>query len=139
MLLGYYLSSNCPPDGNLPVLQSIIATLHELDDQSPPETELPSTPEAEGNLSAVSTPATSPVLQFQQDKAPVPVPQTCESPWWEYINDKCETSSCLRGYLHVALASRSICLKQILSPSIEVCRCISFSMDDLISLLYDIT
>ena len=122
LLLGYYLSCEYPADKNLPILEDVIASLHKLDLESPLEPVQLSTPaEGDGDQSALSTPATSPILQYQQEQAPFPTPQTCETPWWEYINERCQTSICLRSYLHIALACRSICIKEVQAlPTEEV-------------------
>lgn len=114
MLLTYYLSLTHPSDSYLPILESILTTLHSTDDNEPDqqpdlpeEQSAPSTP-----LPSLPTPSTSPVLQYDQDKAPFPPPQTTKAPWWTYIRDGCESSLCLRSYLHIAVTCRSICIKE---------------------------
>ena len=119
LLLQYYLSLAHPSDSFLPALETLIASLQQLDSltEEKEEVESPASP-------TPSCDDITPGLQYDQETAPFP--QTYKTSMWQHIKDVCESSTSLKGYLHIALACRSICIRetqeltaQVLFPIID--------------------
>jgi len=46
--------------------------------------------------------------------------QSHEVSWWTHIRDQCESVTCFKSYLHIALVCRSICIKETNNLTNEV-------------------
>lgn len=112
LLLEYYLSLRRPSQSYLPVLENIIGFLMKEDSCEANRDSAESTTSADNPVTPdpADENALSPEIRYEQDSPPLP--QTYKAPWWTYIRDKCEASTSLEGYLHIALACRSLCTKE---------------------------
>jgi len=115
LILRYYFSLQNPSTSYLPVLESIIYSLYTAHQ----EMEASGAPE---EVSSTQEPATPDLLTPNPDfdHSSAFMTQSHEVSWWTHIRDQCESVTCFKSYLHIALVCRSICIKETNNLTNEV-------------------